>query len=135
MSRSTTASEAASAGFTLIEALAALAIVAAGLAAIGSLSFAGLRSGMAVEQHLALVATARTLIASMAGSEDLPDGERSGAAGGHRWRVEAGPFATGGAAPADASRWAPQQVALRVATPGGAALEIDTIRLRERAGQ
>ena len=34
------------AGFTLIEALAALAVASAGIAAIGSLSFSGLRSGI-----------------------------------------------------------------------------------------
>lgn len=135
MSRSTRASESASAGFTLIEALAALAIAAAGLAAIGTLSFAGLRSGVAVEQRLALVATARTIVAAMPGGVNLADGERSGAAGGYRWRIEAGPVASGAAAPAGGSLWEPQHIALRVGTPGGASIEIDTVRLRERRGE
>ena len=52
-------SEPDDAGFTLIEALVALALVAVLLAAIGPLIASSMRGVRSVEQHGALVATAR----------------------------------------------------------------------------
>lgn len=133
MCRSTRASR--SGGFTLIEALAALAIVAAGIAAIGSLSFSSLRSGRDVQSHLALIASARKIVAGLPQRDELNDGELHGVIDNHSWRIAAEPVADGVVAAGDASPWEPQRIALFVRGPTGAALEIDTVRLRRRASR
>ena len=67
------------AGFTLIEALVALAVMGAGLAAIGSLASSSLRASLYAERHLAEIETARKIIAGMPSREVLPVGRLSGA--------------------------------------------------------
>ena len=53
MSRATPSEQRGNAGFTLIEVLVALAVVAASLAAIGTLIATSVRGARAVEQHVA----------------------------------------------------------------------------------
>ena len=65
------------AGFTLIEALAALAVMGAGLAAIGTLASSSLRAGLYAERHLAEIETARKIIAGMPAEVIIPTGERT----------------------------------------------------------
>ena len=55
------------AGFTLIEVLVALAVVAISLAAIGSLIAVTTRGARAVGLHLTLVETARAIVTGPAG--------------------------------------------------------------------
>jgi general secretion pathway protein I len=133
LSRSTNPRERRSAGFTLVEALAALAVMAVSMAAIGELANASMRSGLYVERHLAEIETARKIIAGMPSRQDLPDGSLAGVLDSHRWRIDAAPFPNALVAPNAPSKWHPQFVALSVLAPNGAVVEIDTIRLRERA--
>ncbi len=135
MSPSTNRRQSRSAGFTLVEALAALAITAIGMAAIGELSNASLRSNLYVERHLAEIETARKIVAGLPLRKDLPDGSLTGVLDSHKWRIDAAPFANALIAPNAPSDWRPQFVALRVLAPTGGAVEIDTIRLRKRAAQ
>jgi general secretion pathway protein I len=122
------------AGFTLVEALAALAVTAISMAAIGALSNTSLRSGLYVERHLAEIETARKIIAAMPARRDLPAGTLTGKLDNHQWRIDAAPFPNA-LAPANAAiQWEPQQIALHVLSPSGAVIEIDTIRLRKRTG-
>ena len=65
------------AGFTLIEALAALAVMGAGLAAIGALANSSVRAGLYAERHLAEIETARKIIAGMPSRDALPVGRLS----------------------------------------------------------
>jgi general secretion pathway protein I len=122
------------AGFTLIEALAALAVASTGIAAIGSLSFSGLRSGTAVERHIALRAAAERIVTGLPDREDLSDGDLTGAMGDYQWRIEAGPFGVA-SVPVSGTVWRPQRIALRVRGPDGAVFKIDTVRLRKQASQ
>jgi general secretion pathway protein I len=119
------------AGFTLIEALAALAVLGAGLAAIGPLASSSLRAGLYAERHLAEVETARKIIAGMPTREALPVGRLTGALDAHDWRINSTligvPVAVGD------SVWTPQRIEVLVRAPSGAMLEIDTIRLRRQA--
>ena len=76
------------AGFTLIEALAALAVMGAGLAAIGPLVSSSLRAGLYAERHLAQIETARKILAGMPSREALPVGRLTGALDAHDWRID-----------------------------------------------
>jgi general secretion pathway protein I len=119
------------AGFTLIEALAALAVMGAGLAAIGTLASSSLRAGLYTERHLAEIETARKIIAGMPSREALPVGRLTGALDAHDWRIDSTligePAAVGGAL------WTPQRIEVLVQSPSGAVLTLDTIRLRRQA--
>jgi general secretion pathway protein I len=121
------------AGFTLVEALAALTIMAIGMAAIGELSNANMRSSLYFERHLAEIQTARKIIAGLPSRKDLPDGTLTGVLDSHEWRIDAAPFPNALVPANPATDWRPQYVALRVRAPTGGVVEIDTIRLRKRA--
>src|SRR5262245_14642763 len=69
-------------GFTLIEVLVALAVVAASLAAIGSLIATSVRGAHAVEQHVALVERTRAIMAALPRRNELSTGQVAGEAAG-----------------------------------------------------
>jgi general secretion pathway protein I len=133
LSPSTSPRERRSAGFTLVEALAALAVMAVSMAAIGELANANMRSSLYVERHLAEIETARKIVAGLPSRKDVPDGSLTGVLDSHRWRIEAAPFANALVAPNAPSKWRPQLLALRILAPNGGVVEIDTVRLSERA--
>jgi general secretion pathway protein I len=121
------------AGFTLIEALAALAVMGAGLAAIGALAGSSLRAALYAERHLAEVETARKVIAGMPSREALPVGRLAGVLDAHDWRIDSALI--GAAAPAGDSVWTPEHIAVSIRSPSGALMEVETIRLRRQAKQ
>jgi general secretion pathway protein I len=116
--------------FTLLEVLAALAIIMAGLAAIGALEYATLRSTLHAEQHLAQISAARRIMASLPTRKALPFGRLTGVLDGNRWRADSTRVAA-----EDSTRdaaWIPQGIVLLVRSPSGSTIEIDTIRLRRQ---
>jgi len=131
LSRATRSERRQAGGFTIIEVLVALAVVSATLAAIGALVASSVRSTAALERHVALVATARVIVAGLPKREELAVGNFSGELAGHRWRVDVLPFA--GVLPAVASPWVPHTVVVTVRGPSGGALQINTVRLLRRA--
>ncbi len=135
MFRSTRPNERGDAGFTLIEALAALAIASAGIAAIGSLLFSSTRSDLNAERHMALIAAAQKIVSGLPARNELADGQLNGVIDNYQWRVEAGAFVGASAAPDDGGGWEAQRIALRVHAPGGAVVDLDTVRLRRRTPQ
>ena len=120
------------AGFTIIEALVALAVVAGSLAAIGSVIAASTRGARALEQRVALLQTARAIETGLPGRDQLTLGSFGGEIAGHRWRVGVAPFAVGGT---NDSQWVPQLVTTRVQSPSGAVIELNTVRIRLKAKQ
>lgn len=122
----------AAGGFTLIEVVVALAVVAVALAAIGSLFAANVRGTRALDDHLALVETARAIEAGLPARAALQAGDMSGERAGQRWRVDVLPFRAIEADPRQASPWIPQAVVIKVRSPAGALLEVSTVRLRKR---
>lgn len=120
------------AGFTIIEVLVALAVVAICLAAIGSLVATTLRGVNAIERHVALAETARAVVATIAPHARVPMGVTSGEMSGYPWRIVASPWTGGGVAPTADSPWIPQWVRIRVLSPSGAAFDIETVRLQKR---
>jgi general secretion pathway protein I len=119
-------------GFTMIEVLVALALVAVMFAAIGSLVASAANGTRTLEQHLALVETARLVATSVPRRAELSLGELAGEVLGYRWRADVSPFFGGGSAPVPDSPWIPQAVLLRVQSPSGAILAIETVRLQKR---
>ncbi|HZZ63081.1 MAG TPA: prepilin-type N-terminal cleavage/methylation domain-containing protein [Roseiarcus sp.] len=117
-------------GFTLIEALAAIAVVATGLAAIGGLADSSLRSDLHTRRHLAQIFATREIIAGLPRRDALPFGYLSGVLNGHEWRIHSTLMQT--TAAAGAAEWVPQGIALLVRSPYGSTIEIDTIRMRRR---
>lgn len=123
------------AGFTLIEVLIALAIVAVSLTAIGSLMAATVRGSRSIDQHLTLVETARAIEAGLPDRKDLAVGSLTGVRDGYRWRVDVQPFATNLVDPRLEPRWVPQAVTIVVQSPDGPVLRINSIRLRQRTSE
>ena len=118
-------------GFTLIEALAALAVMGAGLAAIGPLVSSSLHAGLYAERHLAEIETARKIMAGMPSREALPVGRLAGALDAHDWRIDL--TLIGAPAAVGDLLWTPQRIEVSIRSPSGAVLKIDTIRLRRQA--
>ena len=123
------------AGFTLVEVLVALALVAISLTAIGAVVTTSSRGTRSLEQHLALVETARIVAATLPKSEQLTTDGLSGEILGHRWRVDISPFFGGGIYQIADSPWIPQTVVVRVRSPSGAVYGFETVRLQRRAVQ
>jgi general secretion pathway protein I len=121
------------AGFTLIEALAALAVMGAGLAAIGTLASSSLRAGLYTERHLAEVETARKVLAGMPSREALPVGSLTGVLDAHNWRIDSSLI--GAPAVVGNALYTPQRIEVMVRSPSCGMLKIDTIRLRRQAAK
>src|SRR5947209_8922049 len=81
------------AGFTIIEVLIALAVVAIGIVAIGSVMSTNVRGVRSLEQHLALVQTARSTMATeIPPRAELGPGVLSGQLNEYRWLIDIGPL-------------------------------------------
>lgn len=124
----------ASAGFSLIEVLVALSVVAVALSAIGSLVATSVRGTRSLDVHLTMVETARAIVTGLPDREQLAIGSFAGEAAGHRWRVDVLPFTATNVDPRLPTPWIPQTVVLRVQSPAGPIFQIDTVRLRRRTG-
>jgi general secretion pathway protein I len=133
LSRSGRPEQSRDAGFTLLEALVALAVTGAGLAAIGALANSSLRVTLYTERHLAEIESARMIVAGMPGRDALSFGRLTGSLDAHEWRIDSAPVST--AAGSGGTSWVPQSIVLLVRSPSGATIEIDTIRLRKQAAR
>ena len=122
------------AGFTLIEVLVALAVVAASLTAIGELVAVSMRGTQSIGQRLAFRETLRALVTSLPDRRDLAAGTATGAAGGFGWRIDIAPFVANFVDPQAPTPWQPEAVVVTVRSPSGQLLRINTIRLRRRPG-
>lgn len=121
------------AGFTLIEALVALAIIAVVLGTIGSVIATTAKGTRAIDQRLALAGTAETLLADLP-ARALKPGRRSGELAGSRWRVDVAPMNVPGGDPAS-DRFVPLAVNLRLQRADGSAIQVTTVKLVPRASQ
>lgn len=122
------------AGFTMIEALVALAVIAVSLAAIGSVIANNARATHVVEQRLSLVETARAMLAALPDRGQLTPGNTRGEMGSNDWRIDVLPFVADFVDPTLPTLWVPQVVVLRVESPTGEILRLDTVRLRRGGG-
>ena len=121
------------AGFTIIEVLIALAIVAVSIVAIGSLMATNVRGVMSLEQHVALMQTARTVMTvGLPPRADLHLGTLSGQTDDYRWTVEVTPLGGDWTVPDADIPWVPELVRVRVKSPTGAVSDIRTVRLMQK---
>ena len=122
------------AGFTLIEALVALAIIAVVLGTIGSVIATTAKGTRSIDQHLALAGTAERLLADLPARGLLKPGRQSGELAGSRWRVEVAPMNVAGGDPAT-DRFVPMAVNLRLQRADGSAIQVTTVKLVPRSSQ
>jgi len=121
------------AGFTLIEVLVALAVVAISLTAIGSLVATNIRTTRALDDRLELVSSARAILAGLPERDKLTPGNLTGELAGRRWRVDVRPFVADFVDPTRPTPWVPQIVTMTLESPGGRFLQVNTVRLNRVA--
>lgn len=119
-------------GFTLIEVVVALAVVAVALTAIGQLVAVSMRGTATIDRRLAFRETLRTIMASLPDRGVLAVGSATGSTSGYRWRIEVAPFVAGFVDPQAPTPWQPQAVLVTVQSPSGQIMRVNTIRLRKR---
>ncbi|SHH65519.1 prepilin-type N-terminal cleavage/methylation domain-containing protein [Bradyrhizobium erythrophlei] len=125
------------AGFTLIEALVALAIVAAVLSPIAAVIATSVKGTRSIDQRLALTGAAEMLLAELPARNLLKAGQQSGELAGHRWRIDVSPANTSAAnddAPQN-TRFVPLAVTMRLQAPNGPAIQLTTVRLVPRTAE
>jgi general secretion pathway protein I len=113
--------------------LIALAIIAVSLTAIGSLMAASVRGTRSIDEHLALVETARAIEAGLPDRADLKLGSFGGIRGPYRWRVDVLPYHPRFIDTTSPSPWLPQAVVITVQSPDGPVLRLNSVRLARRA--
>lgn len=123
------------AGFTLIEVLVALAVVAASLAAIGSLMAVSMRGTRSIDQRLTFRETLRAVVTALPDRRNLGAASATGATAGFDWRVDMTPFADNLVDSQTPTPWQPEAVVVTMRSPSGQTVQINTIRLRRRAGR
>jgi general secretion pathway protein I len=123
------------AGFTLIEALVALAIVAAVLSSIGAVIATTVKGIRSIDQRLALTGTAETLLAALPARNLLKPGRQSGELAGHRWRIDVAPMNLAVQEGAANDHFVPLAVNVRMQAPGGPAIQVTTVRLVPKAAE
>jgi general secretion pathway protein I len=121
-------------GFTLIEALVALAVTAVCLTAIATLMAQNIRASRQIDQRVALVSVLRKVATAMPDRPDLMGVDLAGEMAGQRWAVSAAPFPDpappqpGKAAP----QWMPQAIIVSARSPSGSLVKVETLRLVPR---
>lgn len=127
---------AGTAGFTLIEVLVAIAVLAVVLGAIGAVVGTTVRGIRSVDRRLPLLETAQSLLAALPAREALQPGTQSGASGEYRWRIDAVAISQkapdSAATDAKAAKWMPLAITVRVQGSEGPPVRLDTVRLVPR---
>ena len=124
------------AGFTIIEVLIALALVAVSIVAIGSVMSTNARGVRLLEQHVTLMQTAHSVMAAgIPLRAELGPGALSGQIDDYKWTIDVGPLGEGWDVPGADVAWIPALVRVRVRSPSGAVSELHTVRLMHRPPQ
>jgi general secretion pathway protein I len=118
------------AGFTIIEVLIALAVVAVSIVAIGSVMSTNVRGVRLLEQHVTLMQTARSIMTTgIPPRAELGPGALSGQINDYRWKIDVGPLGGDWAVQGADVAWIPALVRVRVQSPAGAVSDLHTVRL------
>jgi general secretion pathway protein I len=128
--------ESQQAGFTIIEVLIALAVVAVCIVAIGSVMSINVRGVRSLEHHVELMQAARgAMITGIPPRAELGPGVLSGQLNDHRWKVDIGPLGGDWVVPDADVPWIPQLVKIHVQSAAGGTFDLQTIRLVHRRRQ
>ena len=118
------------AGFTIIEVLIALAVVAVSIVAIGSVMSTNVRGVRTLEQHVTLIQIARSVMTTdIPPRAELGRGTLSGQINDYQWKIDVGPFGEDWTVPGTDVGWIPILVRIRVRSPTGAVSDLHTVRL------
>jgi general secretion pathway protein I len=124
------------AGFTILEVLVALALVAVVIVAVGSVMAGNFRGVRALDRHVALTQAMRTAMATAIPARDQrAQGTSSGQTDGYRWTVDVSPLGGEWTVPNSEVAWVPELVRVRVRSPSGAVSDIRTVRLMKRPSE
>jgi len=124
------------AGFTILEVLIALAVVAVSIVAIGSVMSTNVRGVRLLEQHVTLMQTARTVMtAGIPPRAELGPGALSGQIDDYKWTIDVGPMGEGWDVPGADAAWIPALVRIKVRSSSGAVSDLRTVRLMHRPPQ
>jgi general secretion pathway protein I len=119
----------ASRGFTLIEALAAIVILALALSALLSAHDTGLRGATAVDDHLQARLLAQSLLAQWS-LQRVPQPPSQGRSGRFTWTVSVAPYAgAGGTQHQQPGQWMLHELTVTVAWPPRRQIQLGTLRL------
>ena len=118
------------AGFTIIEVLVALAVVAVSVVAIGSVMSTNVRGVRSLEQHVTLIQTVRSVMAAeVPPRAEIGIGTWSGRTNDHQWKIDVGPMGDEWSAAGENAAWIPALVRIQVRSPSGAVMDLRTVRL------
>jgi general secretion pathway protein I len=121
------------AGFTMIEVLIALAVIAVSLVAIGTVMSANARGVQTLESHVALRQAAQTILATaIPARKQLAPGTLSGELRNYRWQIDVGPVNGSWIVNDDRVAWIPELVKLHIRSPSGATVDLETVRLMHK---
>ncbi len=130
MFRATPPIDGRDAGFTIIEVLIALAVVAVSIVAIGSVMSTNVRGVRSLEQHVTLMQTARSVMAAdVPPRAEIGVGTWSGRTNDHQWRIDVSPMGDEWGAAGDKAALIPALVRIQVRSPSGAVMDLSTVRL------
>jgi prepilin-type N-terminal cleavage/methylation domain-containing protein len=116
------------AGFTLIEALVALALVLTFVATLGPYLFHARRIMDNGERRMKAQILLRTLLNAPFDRSQLSNASRSGEFNGLQWRITATPMAVGATA-AGAQSWTAYRIAASVSFGAGQIVNAETVEL------
>jgi general secretion pathway protein I len=123
-------------GFTIIEVLVALAVVAVSIVAIGSVMSTNVRGVRSLEQHVTLMQAVRSVMATELPSHaKIGVGTWSGRTNDHQWRIDVGPMSEEWDASGSDLPWIPALVRIQVRSPSGAVADLRTVRLMHGSTQ
>ena len=130
MFRATSPTDGRAAGFTILEVLIALAVVAVSIVAIGVVMATNARGVRTMEQHVMLMQATRAVMAADVPSRaEIGFGTWSGRTDDHQWRIDVGPTGDGGNSSDKSAAWMPALVRVQVRSPSGAVMDVRTVRL------
>jgi prepilin-type N-terminal cleavage/methylation domain-containing protein len=119
--------DAGCAGFTLIEALVALALILAFAEVLGPYLFHARRIAANADSRVAAQVLLRSLLDAPFDRSQLENVSRRGETAGLRWQIDTDPVTTGALPPQ--GQWAAFRVTARVSSAGGQIAIAETVRL------
>jgi prepilin-type N-terminal cleavage/methylation domain-containing protein len=120
------------AGFTLLEALVALALILGFASVLGPYLFHSRRIMVDAESRVAAQVLLRTLLDAPFERTNLANVSRGGEVGKLRWRVVTEPLVIAAAAPKDRANWSALRVVVSVAWGPELVVSAETVRLGKR---
>jgi general secretion pathway protein I len=136
LSRATSPTDGPTAGFTILEVLIALAVVAVSIVAIGSVMSTNVRGVRSLEQHVTMIQATRAVMATEISSHaKIGFGTWSGRTSDHQWRIDISPMGKEWGAASKDVDWIPALVRVQVRSPSGAVTDLRTVRLVQGSQQ